>query len=61
MRYIQLRRPSTTVITKEHSAACVLDAQQFRDFHYNPIILFRIIEVRIILFLYDSDHIDRRW
>ena len=45
MRYIQLRRPSTTVIPKEHSAACIRDAQQSRDFHYNPIIHFSIIEV----------------
>jgi len=51
MRYKQLGRPFTAVITKEYSAACVRDAQQSRDFNYNPIILFHIIVVRIILFL----------
>jgi len=45
MRYIQLRWQSTTVITKDYSAACVRDAQQSRDFNYNPIILFHIIVV----------------
>lgn len=45
MRYLQLRRPSTTVINKEYSAACIRDAQQSRDFSYNPIILLCITEV----------------
>jgi len=44
-RYKQLRRPSTTVIIKQYSATYVRDAQQSRDFSYNPIILFRITEI----------------